>query len=185
MRRFKNIARNGLYCCLCLFSCLSPQAWEDTSIHWDIQGALGQRDLSLLGQCGWGPTFHSLWTGVILQGEIRPIRRQVLVQENATTQWRFRENRGSLGAGVGLDLGISPRVEAVLSAGGLYSWGSYRGTLRPAVSDWFPWAETGLKFAFGNQWHWGIRYQWHPLPSVSPHRMALVLGLQIPERANP
>lgn len=182
---FKNIVRYGFFYCFGLFSFPSPQAREDTRLHFDFQGALGKQDLSLLGQFGWGPTFHSLWTGVILQGEIRPIRRQVVVQENATTQWQLREDRGSLGAGLGLCQRLSPSIEGLVSGGGLYSWGSYRGTLRPAVSEWFPWAETGLNFTLGNQWHWGLRYQWHPLPNVSPHRIALVLGLQIPERPHP
>jgi hypothetical protein len=110
--------------------------------------------------------------------EVRFAPERVRVRETPTLSYQYEEDRLNLGGGLAWSrpLAVDPFPDnpwfGVFSAGAFYSFGSYRGTAREAVSGWRPFAEAGVRYGFdGYAFAAGLKVS--PQPHVFPVRLTL------------
>jgi hypothetical protein len=120
--------------------------------------------------------------GFLLDVEGRPFGNAVRVRESETLEYQFREHRFTLSPGLSWSLPMN-RGEGwwTFATGVGLSFGTYRGSSRPAETTFPVWFETGYRAMIGGSQYLGIAYQYFPLPDVSPHRISVQWGL----RSNP
>jgi hypothetical protein len=111
-----------------------------------------------------------------LDAELRPFAHAVRVRESPTFSYQYREIRFGIGPGVSWAHPLGNGFAATISAGVLYSDGTYWGSNRDPASGWVGWLDGGFRYMLTDDSYCGLEYQYHPLPGISPSRVLLQYG---------
>lgn|GEM_PF-2722422 len=153
-------------------------SFPSSSFLLDFPAAWNAADFELGGRLGGAWSLGPGRLEGLLDLQWRPYRKAIWTYPSPETAIQYREDRFSIGPGIGYQYPLLDGLGTRIVSGLSYSHGDYRGTLKSAESDWYPWVDFGLMVGGKSLFQGGCYYQWRPLPHISPHRIALEIGFR-------